>query len=198
MTVTKLEAVSKSKQRVFIDGQFAFVLYKGELSRFHLAEGEEVDQETVRKIREEVVLKRAKLRALHLLDDMARTESQLRQKLKNGEYPPDIIDQAVDYVKSYGYLNDEAYARDFIETRKNKKSRQELYGLLMQKGLDKKLVQQALDDVYGEEDAKEAIRLLMQKRHFDPETADESERQKFLSYLVRKGFSYEDVREILA
>ncbi len=198
MTVTKLEAVSKSKQRVFIDGQFAFVLYKGELSRFHLAEGEEVDPETVQKIREEVVLKRAKLRALHLLDDMARTESQLRQKLKNGEYPPDIIDQAVDYVKSYGYLNDEAYARDFIETRKNKKSRQELYGLLMQKGLDKKLVQQALDDVYGEEDAKYAIRLLMQKRHFDPETADESERQKFLSYLVRKGFSYEDVREILA
>ncbi len=198
MTVTKLEAVSKSKQRVFIDGQFAFVLYKGELSRFHLAEGEEVDPETVQKIREEVVLKRAKLRALHLLDDMARTESQLRQKLKNGEYTPDIIDQAVDYVKSYGYLNDEAYARDFIETRKNKKSRQELYGLLMQKGLDKKLVQQALDDVYGEEDAKYAIRLLMQKRHFDPETADESERQKFLSYLVRKGFSYEDVREILA
>ncbi len=198
MTVTKLEAVSKSKQKVFIDGQFAFVLYKGELSRFHLAEGEEVDPETVQKIREEVVLKRAKLRALHLLEDMPRTESQLREKLKNGEYPPDIIDEAVAYVKSFGYLDDEAYALDFIETRKNKKSRQELYGLLMQKGLDKNLVRQALEDAYGEEDAKTAIRLLMQKRHFDPETADENERQKFLAYLVRKGFSYEDVRKILA
>ncbi len=60
MTVTGLEVVTKTKYKVFIDGQFAFVLYKGELSRFHLAEGQDVTPETVRKIRDEVVLKRAK------------------------------------------------------------------------------------------------------------------------------------------
>ncbi len=197
MTVTRLEAVTKTKYKVFIDGQFAFVLYKGELSRFHLEEGEETDPETVKKIRDEVVLKRAKLRSLHLLEDMPRTESQLRGKLKDGLYPPDVIEDAIAYVKSFGYLNDEAYARDFIETRKGKKSRQEIYGLLMQKGLDKKLVSEALEEAYQPGDAREAVRSLMQKRHYDPETADESERQKFLAYLVRKGFSYEDVREIL-
>ncbi len=197
MTVTRLEPVTKTKYRVFLDGQFAFVLYKGELSRFHLAEGEEADVETVRKIRDEVVLKRARLRALHLLNDMARTESQLRKKLTNGEYPPDVVDEAVSYVKSFGYLDDEAYARDFIETRKGKKSRQELYGALMQKGLDKTLISRALEDAYQEEDAKEAVRNLMQKKQYDPETADEAQRQKFLAYLVRKGFSYEDVRELV-
>ncbi len=197
MTVTGLEAVTKTKYKVFIDGQFAFVLYKGELSRFHLSEGEDVTPETVRKIRDEVVLKRAKLRALHLLEDMPRTESQLRQKLKDGAYPPDVIDDTIDYVKSFGYLDDASYARDFIETRKGKKSRQELYGALMQKGLDKTLVTQALDAAYQEEDAKEAVRTLMEKRHYDPDTADETQRQKFLAYLMRKGFSYEDVREFL-
>ncbi len=128
---------------------------------------------------------------------MPRTESQLRQKLKDGAYPQDVIDDTIDYVKFFGYLDDAAYARDFIETRKGKKSRRELYGALMQKGLDKTLVTQALDAAYQEEDAKEAVRTLMEKRQYDPETADETQRQKFLAYLMRKGFSYEDVRKFL-
>ena len=41
MTVTQIEAVAggKTKYRVFLDGQPAFVLYKGELSRYHIREG---------------------------------------------------------------------------------------------------------------------------------------------------------------
>ena len=41
MTVTKTEAVTKTRYKVYIDGQFAFVLYKGELSRYHVKEGAE-------------------------------------------------------------------------------------------------------------------------------------------------------------
>ena len=34
MTVTRIEAVTKTKYKVYLDGKFAFVLYKGELSRY--------------------------------------------------------------------------------------------------------------------------------------------------------------------
>ena len=37
-----------------------------------------------REVLEKVVIKRAKLRAMHLLEDMDRTESGLRDKLKQG------------------------------------------------------------------------------------------------------------------
>ena len=81
MVVTRVEAVTKTKYKVYVDGQFAFILYKGELSRFHIAEDQELSQESYEKIRTEVILKRAKLRAMHLLNDMWRTEAQLREKL---------------------------------------------------------------------------------------------------------------------
>ena len=44
MTVTQVEALfgSKSKYRVYLDGQPAFVLYRGELSRYHIREGREL------------------------------------------------------------------------------------------------------------------------------------------------------------
>jgi len=60
MVVTRVEAVTKTKYKVYVDGQFAFILYKGELSRFHIAEDQELSQESYEKIRTEVILKRAK------------------------------------------------------------------------------------------------------------------------------------------
>ncbi len=197
MTVTGIEAATKTKYRVFIDGQFAFMLYKGELSRFHLKEGEDIDDALFQEIRREVVLKRAKSRALHLLADRARTEEELRKKLTGDEYPEDIVESAIDYVKSYGYINDQAYARDYIDSRKGKRSRRELYYQLLEKGLDKTLIQEALDEGYVEQDADAAIRSLMRRRGYDPETADDTEKQRFMAYLMRKGFTYEDVRKVL-
>ncbi len=197
MTVTGIEAATKTKYRVFIDGQFAFMLYKGELSRFHLKEGEDIDDALFQEIRREVVLKRAKSRALHLLADRARTEEELRKKLTGDEYPEDIVESAIDYVKSYGYINDQAFARDYIDSRKGKRSRRELYYQLLEKGLDKTLIQEALDEGYVEQDADAAIRSLMRRRGYDPETADDTEKQRFMAYLMRKGFTYEDVRKVL-
>ena len=60
MVVTRVEAVTKTKYKVYVDGQFAFILYKGELSRFHIAEDQELSQESYEKIRTEVILKKSK------------------------------------------------------------------------------------------------------------------------------------------
>ena len=102
MVVTQIEPLTKTKWKVYIDGKFAFVLYKGELSRFRIVQGEDVSEEIYEKIKNEVILKRVKLRALHLLNQMDRTEEQLRTKLRQGHYTDDMIDTAISYVKSLG------------------------------------------------------------------------------------------------
>ena len=130
MVITEVEPLSRTRYKVYIDGKFAFVLYKGDLARYHLARGCEIPEETCRQIRREVVLKRAKMRALHLLNDMGRTEAQLRAKLRQNHYTEEIVEETLAYVKSFGYVNDGAYARNFIETRKGQKSRREIYARL--------------------------------------------------------------------
>ncbi len=193
MIVTKTEAVTKTRYKVYIDGQFAFVLYKGELSRYHVKEGAELPEGIYGKIRGEVLIKRAKLRAMHLLNAMGRTEAQLREKLKQGGYPEDIIDEAVVYVKSFGYVDDLNYARNFIEGRKEKKSKREIQILLKGKGISDRDVESAMEECYAKEDSLQAIWKLMEKRHYVPEEASYEERQKLMAYLMRKGFSYDDV-----
>ena len=186
MVVTRVEAVTKTKYKVYVDGQFAFILYKGELSRFHIAEDQELSQESYEKIRTEVILKRAKLRAMHLLNDMWRTEAQLREKLTRNEYPADIVEAAISYVKSFGYINDYEYARSFIESRKERKSRREIYMQLVGKGVSRE-----------REDSTEAIRRLLEKKHYDRENTTPEEKKKIMAYLVRKGFGYDDIRRTM-
>lgn len=197
MTVSKIEPLSKSRYKVFIEGQFAFTLYKGELSRYHIAEDNRIDEE-VYDILRKLVIKRAKLRAMHLLSDMGRTESQLRTKLKQGGYSDEAVEEAIRYVKSFGYINDAEYVRSFIDSRKEKKSKKEIYAALKQKGVDSDIIEQVFEEMdYGEEDSRQAIEALMRKRNYNPDSADLKEKQKLMGYLMRKGFRYEDVNSVL-
>ena len=197
MTVSKIEPLSKSRYKVFIEGQFAFTLYKGELSRYHIAEDNRIDEE-VYDILRKLVIKRAKLRAMHLLSDMGRTESQLRTKLKQGGYPDEAVEEAIRYVKSFGYINDAEYVRSFIDSRKEKKSKKEIYAALKQKGVDSDIIEQVFEEMdYGEEDSRQAIEALMRKRNYNPYSADLKEKQKLMGYLMRKGFRYEEVNSVL-
>lgn len=197
MIITKVESLTKTKFRIYIDEHPAFVLYQGEVKRYRLREGEEIEAALYEKIRKEVVLKRAKLRAMHLLTDMGRTEAQLRTKLLRGGYPEDIVQDAITYVKSFGYINDAAYARSFIDSRKEKKSKREIYAALVEKGVAREEIDLAMEECYEPEDSGNAIKLLLEKRNYDPEHADPKETQKIMGYLTRKGFRYEDIRRVI-
>ena len=193
MIVTKVEAVTKTKFKVYLDGRFAFVLYKAELPRFGISEEAELSEEVYAQIRKDVVLKRAKLRAMHLLTDMARTEAGLREKLVQGMYPEDIVEEALAYVRSFGYLNDLRYAENFIESRKDSKSRKEIYALLCKKGVSAEQIDRAFASCYPDEGEQEAIHHIIRKKKMDISDASREEIQKFCGYLARKGFRYEEI-----
>lgn len=197
MRVTKLEPVTKTKSKVYLDEQFAFVLYKGELSRYKIQEDTDLSEETVHQIKAEILTKRAKLRAMHLLNHMDRTEEQLRAKLKLDLYPEDIIEIAMQYVKSFGYIEDSGYARRYIESRQNSKSRKEIQMALLQKGVAKEVIEEALEECYEKQDESVAIKRLLAKKRFCPETSTDTEKKKMYDYLLRKGFRYEDIRQVL-
>ena len=197
MKVTKIESVTKTKFKVYVEEQFAFVLYKSELSRYRIVTDEEITEDTFQKIKKEVILKRAKLRALHLLNDMDRTEAQLRMKLKQGLYTEDIIEQTIEYVKSFGYIGDASYARRYIQSRQKNKSKKEIYMELCKKGVAKEEIDSAMEECYENHGEEEAIRTLLRKKKYNPEQATEAETQKIYGYLARKGFSYDQIRQVI-
>lgn len=126
MQITKLIELSKARSKVYIDDEFAFVLYKGELRLYHMVEGQEIKEEQYHQILHEILPRRAKLRCMNLLKNREYTERQLRDKMRHGLYPECVIDEAIAYVKSYHYVNDDNYASQFISYNISIKSKKRM------------------------------------------------------------------------
>lgn len=200
MLVTQIAGIAKSRYRIYLDGQFAFVLYKGELRQFQIEEGQELSEENYRHIITQILPKRAKLRSMNLLQSRDYTRRQLEDKLKQGDYPPECIDEAIAYVKSYGYIDDGRYAKDFIEYNLQSKSRTRIENDLLGKGIDRETVRKAFDelaDLGVEQDEMELIRGLLRKKKYCADTASGQERQKMYGFLYRKGFRHDTISRAL-
>lgn len=142
--------------------------------------------------------KRAKLRCMHLLEKRDYTEKQLREKLRLGstEYPEDVIEEALSYVKSFHYVDDARYASKYIECMRERKSRRRIEQELYQRGVDRELVSAAFEEA-EEINEEEMIRGWMEKKHFHPEEADQKEMQRMYGFLMRKGFSGSAVTHVM-
>lgn len=200
MIVTKIEEMDKKRSRVFIDGEFAFVLYKGELRLYKIKENQPMEEKDYRTIINEVLPKRAKLRSMNLLKTRAYTEKQLRDKLRQGEYTPQIVDEAVDYVKSFGYIDDRQYAEDFITYNMERKSRRRIEQDLYVKGIDSDIVREIFERMKEDEDGPDEDAMaveLLRKKNYNPQTATNKEKQKLSAFLYRKGFQMETIRRVL-
>ncbi|MEG1505100.1 MAG: RecX family transcriptional regulator, partial [Lachnospiraceae bacterium] len=68
---------------------------------------------------------------------------------------------------------------------------------LCNKGVNKELIEQALEACYSEEGEEAAIAAILRKKKFCPETADREQKQKMYGYLTRKGFRYENIRQVI-
>ena len=144
VTVGSVEQLSGGKRRVCLDNGEMWILYRGEVRSYSLDEGAVLTGQQYDQIRQDVIGKRAKRRAMHLLEKMDRTEQALRNKLLEGEYPEDLVEDAIAYVKRFHYVDDARYADCYVRSRGASKSRSKLLAELQQKGVDRERADQIL------------------------------------------------------
>lgn len=192
VAVNNYEALGKGRYRVAFDNGVSCVLYRSEAAQLSIEAQCSLTDENYDYLINEIVGKRAKKRAMHILEQMDRTEHQLREKLAKGEYPQECIDSAVEYVKKYRYLDDERFASSYVRYHQEKLSRQQLSVKLSQKGVGRDIIAEALEMEYEADDG-EKIRNLLSKRHFDPDNTDRQENNKIYQYILRRGFKSSDI-----
>lgn len=200
MTITDIVEFDKKRCKVFIDGEFAFLLYKGELRDFGIKTGANISDATYKEIMERVLNKRCKVRAMNLLQKKDYTTKQLRDKLDEGLYPKELVDEAIEYVRSYKYLDDERYARDYIAYHMTTRSRNRIVQDLIKKGINKELLMPVLEEIYSEDSGDvelEQVRALLDKKHYDPEMYDFKEKQKLMAFLLRRGFQMSTIKKAM-
>ena len=200
MLVKLIQEKTKNRVSISLDNGLSFVLYKGELRTYKIKEGQEIDIKSYDEIMTNILPKRAKLRAMNLLKVRPYTEKGLYDKLKDGGYPEEIINVAMDYVKSYHYIDDASYAREYIYTYKDRKNKSKLSADLFRKGISKIIIDAALESELsecGNDYEILQIKNILNKKHYDPENTSYEDKMKLLAGLYRKGYSVDLSKKLL-
>nr|WP_296041025.1 regulatory protein RecX [uncultured Blautia sp.] len=141
----------------------------------------------------------ARRKALRLLEHMDRTEKGLRDRLIQGGFSEEAAEDAVAYVKDYGYINDYRYALNYILYRIHSKSRQKIFQELQQKGISRDVASEAWEEASDLEEPDETslLRTAIEKKCSPGDTLDDKAMRRLYGYLQRRGFRMGDITAVL-
>lgn len=218
MTITKIEPLAQKKNRIFIDGEYAFMLYDRDLRMYRLEEEADITPDTYDRIIKETVLRRAMQKSMAVLERSDKTEAELKRKLKEGLYTDAIIDNVIAALTRLHYLDDMRFAENYVRNHASAMSDRELKNRLLQKGISKDTIDSALDAIEEERsfrwesstgfsgdvptsDAPEnsmtreqaaAVEALRKKLN-GRTSVDYSAKQKAIAFMLRKGYRMNDI-----
>ena len=137
----------------------------------------------------------AKKKAMSLLKYMDRTEWQLRDKLAAKGFSEEAVEGAIDYVKSFHYLDDYRYAVHFVEIHQEQRSRQRMRQDLYQRHVPEEYIDLALESICENDDL--ALQTALRKITKGETEFSYEEKQKIAGKLYRKGFRLGDIKRVL-
>ena len=131
---------------------------------------------------------------MNLLNYRDRSEWELRDKLADSGFSEDEIEDAVEYVRSFHYIDDLRFAKRFLEIHQENRSERRLRQDLKGKHISEENIEIAFEEVFrGDADT---IRHELRKRLgncTDVSELSEKERRKIAMSLYRKGYQTEDI-----
>lgn len=195
MKVTKIEKQTKrDRYNIYLDGVYSFSLGSRVLADCGLEKGQTLTDKQIVELKSVDDLGKAYTRATLILSYRANTESELKTKLlKNFEEA--VVEKAISKLKEQGFINDIDFAERYVEQSKKGKR---LVGLeLLKKGVDKKVIEQALENknemMELENAMKHAEKVLNKYQKSDIQT----QKTKIYESLTRKGFSYDIYKAVI-
>lgn len=181
---------SNKKFSVFVDDEFVFSITDVDVLYYKLSIGDAILQPKLDKIREEVVLTKAKEKAAKYVSYKSRTEKEVRTKLQEEAYTEDIIEEVMAVLLKYGYVDDEKYAQSYVKAKHNYGALRLRYEL-QQRGVSSQIISEALE---GIERTPQMVALFYKKLQGDT-TPDYAEKRKAFDYVARRGYDYDDVND---
>jgi regulatory protein len=195
-TVTDVKGQKKDgRVSVFLDESFWFGTSIEAASDLGLRPGLKLNEEKLQEIEEAVVQYQALDRTIHFLGYRLRTEAEIRKKL-SGEYSEDIIDQTVQKLYEYSYLDDQLWASEMVRSaREIGKGEQWLREKAWKAGLEGQVLKEAIAQDYPHETQVESVVDYCQSQKISFESWED--RNRIWRRLAGRGFHPSVINEAL-
>ena len=188
ITALMIQKRDKERVNIFVDNQFALAVTA--LAAMTLKKGQYLSDADIERLKDADEFDKAYNKAIRFLGFRPRSEVEVERYLRDKDYPPEVVASTIERLRSEQYLDDEAFARFWLENRERfrPRGRQALRYELNQKGLNREIIETALADLDETESAWAALEnKLYRWRNLD----EQAFKQKVMGFLSRRGFNYE-------
>lgn len=190
--ITDIQTQKRNQDRVsiYIDHVFYLGISRYVCEKYKLKIGSTYDEKRIDEALREESFETAKNYVTKYL--VGKPEKVIRDKMTLKEYDPDTIEKTIDFMKKYGFINDEQYAKAFTHDahKIKRQGKRKIQQLLKQKGISNELIQQALIEIEDEDQIKAATHKLKLKLDGYKKKAKSPYelKSKCYGYLMQNGF----------
>lgn len=185
----------RGRARVFLDGEFWAELDGSVAADHGLSEGAVLSEEELAEARAAGERPLAMERALHILGYRARSEGELRERLKRVGYAQTTVEEVLSRLGELGYLDDEEFARNTARAKARSYGPRRIYGDLRKKGVGEELAREAAEAQFPE-DSQLAAALSAAGRRYNAEERSDAVARRVYGFLARRGFSADVCAEV--
>lgn len=200
-TITKIEKQKRNKSRfnIYIDHTYAASVHEDVLVRLQLTKGQYIEADDWREVLRQEETERAKQAAIKYVSYKPRTAFEVERYLNEKGHASSHVTAVLQYLQKYNYVDDEAFARSWVEERRRLKGkgRYALEQELRQKGIPEHFIAQALATI--DSDSEEALaREWALKRYGRVKHLPWPQVERRIgAFLGRRGFSYDHILAVL-
>lgn len=209
MRITDLTVQQGNSNRVnvFVDGKYRFSLDVSQVVSLGVKIGRDYTDQEMMELEQEGQFGKLYARALEYCLMRPHSAQEVRQylwrKTRDTHYKsksdgkiriragvsPELASRVFDKLVNKKYVDDEAFARYWVENRKITQgvSQRKLRAELLSKGVDGKIIDTQLIG-RGRSDKDEIRKIIAKKSYRYPDS------NRLMQYLARQGFEYDDIR----
>jgi regulatory protein len=189
-TITALTFQKHNKDRVnvYLDGAYAFGLTAVKAARLH--NGQVLSAARIDALKAQDQQDQAFDRAVRFLSYRPRSRVEIERHLRRKGPGDAVLANVMDRLEQSGYLDDEAFARFWVDDRQRFRPRgQRALGYeLRRKGVSSQIIATVLDQLDEDKAAWQAIEGRLSRWN---DLTNEQLRRKVTAFLQRRGFDYE-------
>ena len=179
----------RGRARVFVDGEFWAEIDAGEALARGVVEGAVFSSEELALARVAGERPVAMGRALSLLGYRARSEAELRERLRRYGYAEETIELVVLRLRELGYLDDAEFARLKAHQQARKYGPRRVSVELRKSGVKEDLAREVVQEEFAGRSEAEEARAAAARRYNG--RGSDAEARRVYSFLVRRGYSAE-------
>ncbi|HZJ82885.1 MAG TPA: RecX family transcriptional regulator [Clostridia bacterium] len=192
----KRQRRNKNRYTIYFDDDEWIGLFDELVIKHGLVVGKEVDSHKLMKLSQEDDARKARNLATRYLGYRSRSHKEMVTYLEGKGFNQDIINETIERLEGYGYMDDGAFARDWVNSRMagNPRGKAMIKMELFNKGIDADIVEEALARVSDEDEEEQAYKLALKYSRRYRDLSSREKWNKLGQALARRGFSWEIIR----